>query len=154
MIKLIFVGKTKGNNILSICNYYQKILKPFTKIKIIYIPQSKIAKKNNVLKVLEKEAKSIQNYIKKEDFTIALCSFGKSYNTIEFSKVLKEKIDYGKTINFIVGSSHGLSDQVLKNSNLHLSFSKFTFTHQLIRIFLFEQIYRCFTIIKNKPYHY
>lgn len=79
---------------------------------------------------------------------------GKMIDSVDLAKLIEEKFTYGYSkITFVIGGSNGLSVDVIKRSNYHLSFSKFTFPHQLMRLILTEQIYRALTIINNKEYH-
>jgi 23S rRNA (pseudouridine1915-N3)-methyltransferase len=84
---------------------------------------------------------------------IALDENGQQLSSLKFAKFLQKKLNYGNLV-FIIGGVYGLSTDILKRANLVLAFSKFTFTHQMIRLLFMEQIYRAFTIINNKKYHY
>jgi len=79
---------------------------------------------------------------------------GKEYSSKKFAEYLERKLNTGKDIIFVIGGVYGLSNKILERADLVLSFSRFTFTHQMIRFLLAEQIYRSFTIIKGKKYHY
>ena len=105
-------------------------------------------------KTKELEGELILDKISKEDYVITLEIEGKMIDSIELSKKIDELFTYGNTnITFVIGGSWGLSDKVKSRSNYKLSFSKFTFPHQLMRLILMEQIYRAFTIINHKEYH-
>lgn len=151
MIKIICVGKIKEDFIEKGINEYLKRLSAFTKVTIIELKEG-----NNIdiLKTIESEGRSILDKINKDDFVITLEIAGKMLDSIELSKKINDLYTYGNTnIDFIIGGSWGLSDEVKRRSNFALSFSKFTFPHQLMRLILIEQIYRSFTIINNKEYH-
>ena len=151
MIKIICVGKIKEDFIEKGINEYLKRLSAFTKVTIIELKEG-----NNIYisKTIESEGRSILDKINKDDFVITLEIAGKMLDSIELSKKINDLYTYGNTnIDFIIGGSWGLSDEVKRRSNFALSFSKFTFPHQLMRLILIEQIYRSFTIINNKEYH-
>lgn len=151
MIKIICVGKIKEDFIEKGINEYLKRLSAFTKVTIIELKEG-----NNIdiSKTIESEGRSILDKINKDDFVITLEIAGKMLDSIELSKKINDLYTYGNTnIDFVIGGSWGLSDEVKRRSNFALSFSKFTFPHQLMRLILIEQIYRSFTIINNKEYH-
>lgn len=151
MIKIICVGKIKEDYLESGIKEYLKRIGAFTKTEIIELKEG-----NNIdiLKTIETEGNSILEKICKDDFVISLEIEGKMINSVELSRKINDLYTYGKTnIAFIIGGSWGLSDKVKARSDFALSFSKFTFPHQLMRLILIEQIYRAFTIINNKEYH-
>ena len=90
----------------------------------------------------------------RSSFLIVLDENGKEFSSEKFAKYLEDKFPIGKDIIFIIGGVYGLSNRIIEKADLVLSFSRFTFTHQMIRFLLMEQLYRSFTIIKGKKYHY
>ncbi len=101
-----------------------------------------------------REAEMILKKINADYFVIAMDERGKQLTSPEFADLIREKRDFGPgKIQFVIGGSHGLDDGVRKRANLVLGFSKMTFTHEMIRVFLKEQIYRAFTILVGKTYH-
>lgn len=151
MIKIICVGKIKESYLDLGIKEYLKRLSAFTKIEIIELKEG-----NNIdiTKTITSEGSNILEKINKDDFVITLEIEGKMIDSIELSKKINELYTYGNSnIIFIIGGSWGLDERVKVRSNLALSFSKFTFPHQLMRLILVEQIYRSFTIINNKEYH-
>jgi 23S rRNA (pseudouridine1915-N3)-methyltransferase len=142
MIKIIAVGKIKKQYLVEGINDYLKMLSNTT--EIIEIPESN----------LKEEGEKILENILKNDYVISLTIQGNSLNSLEFSKKLEEIVTYhSPNIVFVIGSSLGLSEKVINSSHYELSFSKFTFPHQLFRLILLEQIYRAKTISSNHPYH-
>jgi len=95
----------------------------------------------------------ILQFNKPDDFVIAMDEKGKEFSSIEFSKIIKNHNDAGVTLCFIIGGPYGLCDTVRSRANSIISLSKMTFTHNMARIFLIEQIYRGFCIISGKEYH-
>ena len=89
------------------------------------------------------------------DQVILLDEKGKSFSSIDFSNLLNQKLlDSTKRLVFVIGGAFGFSEEVYKRADLKLSFSKMTFSHEMIRLFFTEQLYRAFSILKNEPYHH
>ncbi|TFZ41327.1 23S rRNA (pseudouridine(1915)-N(3))-methyltransferase RlmH [Soehngenia longivitae] len=156
-INIIAVGKLKEKYLQDGIDEYIKRLSKFAKVNIIEIQDEKL-KENISFKEIEKikqiEGNKILSHIKSKDYIISLALNGKTLDSVEFSETLsKIMIDGYSSITFIIGASLGLSQDVLDKSDLKLSFSKFTFPHQLMRLILIEQIYRAFKIINNETYH-
>ena len=112
------------------------------------------ASENEELLIKEKEAERMERYLKDGAYVIALAIDGKTLDSVELSERM-EKLGTGGTshIIFVIGGSLGLSDRILKRADYHLSFSKMTFPHQLMRVILLEQIYRSYRIMNHEPYH-
>lgn len=151
MYKIVCVGKIKEDFITKGINEYTKRISGFTKLEIIEVKEVNTSNiSNNILE----EGNNILKKINKDDYVITLEIEGKSIDSVELSKQLESLRTYGNSsIVFIIGGSNGLSEDVKKRSNYKLSFSKFTFPHQLMRLILVEQIYRSLTIENNKEYH-
>ena len=103
--------------------------------------------------ILEAEGLEILKCLDQDALVILWDRQGQKINSLGFASLLQDQMDQGKNINFIIGSAHGASNNLLKNSQLILSASELTFPHRLFKIFLIEQIYRASTIHKNHPYH-
>lgn len=143
MIKVVAVGKMSRPCFSEEIKYYQKQMQP--SIEIIEI-------KENIS--MQKEGEAILKRLTSNDFTICLSIDGKEMDSPQFASWLHEKQLYEtKGLTFIIGGSDGLDKAVQNRCDFHLSFSKFTFPHQLMRLFLVEQLYRAQMIIKNHPYH-
>lgn len=156
-INIICVGKVKEKFFCEAINEYSKRLSRFCLLNIIEVPDEKIPENSGVSMdeiIKKKECLNILSHIKKDSYVIALDLAGKEYSSIDFSNKLNNLYsNINSNITFIIGGSLGLSKDVLQASNELISFSKMTFPHQLIRIFLLEQIYRAFKIINNETYH-
>jgi 23S rRNA (pseudouridine1915-N3)-methyltransferase len=151
MYKIVCVGKIKEDFIIKGINEYTKRISGFTKLEIIEVKE---VNTNNINNNILEEGNNILKKINKDDYVITLEIEGKSIDSVELSKQLETLRTYGNSsIVFVIGGSNGLSDDVKKRSNYKLSFSKFTFPHQLMRLILVEQIYRSLTIENNKEYH-
>lgn len=150
MIKIICVGKIKEKYLVSAIEEYSKRISKYTKIEIIELPDYDI---NNKDVVLEKEKENILKHINNKDYIITLEIEGSELNSEEFAKKIDKIFITNPNITFIIGGSYGLHNQIKNMSNFKLSFSKFTFPHQLFRVILLEQIYRVYKINNNESYH-
>jgi 23S rRNA (pseudouridine1915-N3)-methyltransferase len=150
MIKLITTGKIKEKYLKEAILEYTKRLSKYTKLEIIELNDYDFDNKNIVL---EKEKEQILKHISDKDYIVTLEIEGKQFSSTEFAEKINNIFINNSNITFIIGGSYGLHDDIKKKSNLALSFSKFTFPHQLFRVILLEQIYRAFKIIKNESYH-
>lgn len=157
-INIICVGKMKENFLKEASLEYSKRLSKYCNLNIIEVADEKLPSKinnNNIEDIKNKECSKILSNIKKDSYTIALDLRGKQYKSEEFAQKIETITVNGfSTINFIIGGTLGLTDEILKNSNELICFSKMTFPHQLIRIFLLEQLFRSFKISNNETYHW
>lgn len=156
-VTIIQVGKTKNKNILELEKDYLEKLKPFYNVHIITVKEHIIPKGNeqagqNIVK--KKEAQEIMKRIPDKSFVVFLDEKGSQYDSFGFAEFINEKLIAPGHMTFISGGCYGLDEAVLLRGDLILSFSKFTFTHELIRVLLLEQIYRAATIQKGIKYHY
>ena len=156
-INIICVGKLKEQYLKDAVSEYSKRLSKYCKLNFIELSDEKIPDKINdsiAQDIKNKEANKIINSIKKDSFVFTLDLKGKQHTSEDFSKKIEDITVRGfSSITFIIGGTLGLTDDVLQKSNELICFSKMTFPHQLIRIFLLEQIYRAFRISNNEPYH-
>lgn len=151
MYKIVCVGKIKEDFITKGINEYTKRISAFTKLDIVEVKE---VNTNNISNNMKEEANNILQKINKNDYVITLEIEGKRLDSVQLSKQLENLVTYGNSnIVFIIGGSNGLDKSVKERSNLALSFSDFTFPHQLMRLILVEQIYRSLTITHNKEYH-
>ena len=156
-VNIIYVGSFKEKYLKDASSEYEKRISQYCRLNSIGLKESPVCEDPSpaqIASVLEAEEKKILENIKPGSYSIALCIEG----TMLSSEQLAEKIDRAATngysvINFIIGSSHGMSEKVKAACDFRLSFSKMTFPHQLMRIILEEQIYRAFSINNNGKYH-
>ena len=151
-IKLIVVGKTKNHELINLISNYVKRINFFNKFQIIEV-SSITTKKNNENEIKKIEGENILKKIKNNDLLFLLDEKGENYNSRKFADFLKMKLKESKTIIFVIGGAFGFSKEVYAKSNGLISLSKMTFSHQIIRLFFTEQLYRAFTILNNHPYH-
>ena len=151
-IKLVVVGKTKNKELISLIENYIKRINFFNKFQIIEVNSVK-TRKNNSDEIKKIECENILKKIKKNDLLFLLDEKGKNYNSREFADFLKVRFQESKTIVFVIGGAFGFSKDLYNKSKGLISISKMTFSHQIIRLFFTEQLYRAFTILNNHPYH-
>lgn len=151
-IKLIVVGKTKSSELVRLINEYVKRINFYKKFKIIVVNSLK-SKKNSEKEIKKIEGENVLKRVKKNELIFLLDENGKSFNSRKFADFLSNKFKTNKSIVFVVGGSHGFSNEIKQKSNEIISLSEMTFSHQIIRLFFTEQLYRALTIINNHPYH-
>lgn len=153
-IKIIAVGKLKEQYVKSATEEYIKRLSPFFTLSVEEIPAEQIIDESLAEKYKRIEAEKILSKIKKDSYVITLEIKGKSLSSEEFAEKLKDITSNGvNEICFVIGGANGLHHSVSERADFKLSFSKMTFTHQMIRILLAEQIYRAAKINSNEHYH-
>lgn len=155
-ISIICIGKIKEKYLKEGIEEYNKRLSKYCKLNITQLPDEKMPDKlypKLEQEIKEKECNNIINHIKKDSFIIALDLKGEELSSIEFSNQLKNISMENSHITFIIGGSLGLTDNLLKMCHLKVCFSKMTFPHQLIRVFLLEQTFRAFKIQNGETYH-
>ena len=158
-IKIICIGKIKEISLRELTNEYVKRLSKYTKLEIIELDDEKIPQ--NASSAIEEQIKNIEsnkiieNLSKYPNSKIFILDLkGKEYSSEQFAQKINQTQTYGNsTIIFIIGGSLGISQELLNISKDKICFSKMTFPHQLIRLFLIEQIYRAFKILNNETYH-
>ena len=150
MIKLITVGTIKEKYLKDAIDEYTKRIKKYTNIELIEVKDEGLVEES---KAIALEAEKIKKHLSSRDYIITMEIEGKQLTSEEFSEKLNQIQIENSNIVFIIGGSYGLSDEIKQMSKLHLSFSKMTFPHQLFRVLLLEQIYRCYKILNNESYH-
>ena len=151
-IKLIVVGKTKSYELVRLMNEYVKRINFYKKFKIIVVNSLK-SKKNSEKEIKKIEGENVLKSVKKNELIFLLDENGKSFNSRKFADFLSNKFKTNKSIVFVVGGAHGFSNEIKQKSNEIISLSEMTFSHQIIRLFFTEQVYRALTILNNHPYH-
>ncbi len=153
-ITIIAVGKIKETYFKDSISEYLKRLNSYCNLKIIEIPNEPILDEKNYEKYKDIEAKKILQYLNLSSYIIALEIQGKQLDSVSFADKIKSVSNDGiNELTFIIGGANGLNEVVLKEAHFKLSFSKMTFTHQMTRVILIEQIYRAFKILNNENYH-
>jgi 23S rRNA (pseudouridine1915-N3)-methyltransferase len=154
-IRLICVGKTERSYLKEGESEYLKRLKHYCSFEKIEISELKNAKKLSEDQIKLEEGKLILVKLDSSEQLILLDENGKSFDSVGFSKFLQKKFNQGgKSIVFVVGGAYGFSDEMYARSNGKISLSEMTFSHQMVRLFFIEQVYRALTILKGEPYHH
>lgn len=154
-IKLLAIGKTDDKNLQTLIETYQNRLKHYINFQLEVIPDIKNVKNLSEVQQKEKEGELILKKLAATDQLILLDEKGKEFRSIEFSTFLQKKMNAGiKQLVLVIGGPYGFSAAVYKKAQGKISLSKMTFSHQMIRLFVVEQLYRGCTILKNEPYHH
>ena len=154
-IKLIAIGKTDRTELDQLIKSYQKRLIHYVRFSFEIIPDIKNSKNLSEKLQKEEEGKLILSKLSNSDRLILLDENGKEMNSVGFSEFLQKQMNSGlKRLVLVIGGPYGFSDAVYKKASGKLALSKMTFSHQMVRLFIIEQLYRSFTILKNEPYHH
>ncbi|WP_261511505.1 23S rRNA (pseudouridine(1915)-N(3))-methyltransferase RlmH [Chryseobacterium paludis] len=153
-INLLCIGKTDDKEITSLICYYLTRLPKHWNFEIVEIPDIKNAKNLSSDLLKKEEAKLFMNQIDKNDLVVILDEKGKQFTSREFAQKIDVWMNSSvKKINILIGGAYGFSEEIYNRANEKMSLSKMTFTHQMIRLFIVEQLYRADQILQGKPYH-
>lgn len=154
-IKLICVGKTTSSYLIEGENEYLKRLKHYNSVEKIEIPELKNAKNMSKAEIKKQEGNLILSKVENADYLILLDENGREFDSMGFSKFMQKRMNAGgKSIVFVIGGAYGFSEEVYAKSQSKIALSQMTFSHQMVRLFFLEQVYRSFTILKGQPYHH
>ena len=154
-IKLLGIGKTDDKTLQNLTDVYVKRLQFYNKFEIELIPDIKNVKNLDENQQKQKEGELILNKLSTSDFVVLLDENGKQLSSVGFSEFIQKRFNSGlKQVIFIIGGPYGFSEDVYNRADTKISLSKMTFSHQMVRLFFTEQLYRAFTILKNEPYHH
>ncbi|MGB3591508.1 MAG: 23S rRNA (pseudouridine(1915)-N(3))-methyltransferase RlmH [Nonlabens sp.] len=154
-ITLLAVGKTDDHRIAQLVAIYEQRLQHYVKFGLKIIPDLKRAKNLSTEQQKSLEGKLILQELQKSDFVTLLDENGKSLSSSDFAQLINKRGVSGlKNLVFIIGGPYGFSDEVYARASSKLSLSAMTFSHQMVRLFAVEQLYRAFTILKGEPYHH
>ena len=154
-IVLLAIGKTSEKYLVEGIAKYQKRLKHYTHFEMIEIPNIKNAKNFTNAELMKREGDLILKQLKKSDHLVLLDDKGKDFTSTKFAQKLQSwMLSAKKRFVFVVGGAYGFSESIYARGNEKLSLSKMTFSHQIVRLFFLEQIYRGYTILNNEPYHH
>jgi len=153
-IKLIVIGKTDDSYIKEGINIYLNRLKHYVNFEIIHLGDVKVGKKTNESIQKEMESSLILSKLNKNDYVVLLDEKGIQYNSVEFSTYIQKRMNSGINVVFVVGGPFGFSQELYDRAQSKVALSKLTFSHQMVRLFFVEQLYRAFTILKGEKYHH
>ncbi|TGA98685.1 23S rRNA (pseudouridine(1915)-N(3))-methyltransferase RlmH [Sporolactobacillus shoreae] len=156
-IEILTVGKLKEKYFRQGIEEYIKRLQPYAKVSITEVADEKAPEslsEAEIEQIKKTEGERLLGKLPDRAYVIVLAILGKQMPSEVFAEKIRDLATYGHSnISFVIGGSNGLSDEVLRRADFQLSFSKFTFPHQLMRLILVEQIYRAFKIVRGEPYH-
>lgn len=154
-IKLLTIGKTDDKCLLALIDEYAKRLKHYARFELEVIPDLKKAKNLDEASQKIREGEIILKKIAASDEVVLLDEKGDAFTSKKFAGVVQKKLNSGKKrVLFVIGGPYGFSEEVYHRANEKLALSKMTFSHQMVRLFFVEQLYRAFTILKGEPYHH
>lgn len=154
-IKLLAVGKTDANALSELIQKYESRLQHYLSFSMEFISDIKHSKKITNLLQKEKEGVLILQKLNPTDRVILLDKKGKEFDSMGFANFLQKQMNSGvKQLVFVVGGPYGFSEAVYRKAQSQISLSKMTFSHQMVRLFAVEQIYRGLSILENQPYHH
>ncbi|MEN9369409.1 MAG: rRNA ((1915)-N(3))-methyltransferase RlmH [Bacteroidota bacterium] len=154
-ITLLVVGKTTDKYLIEGIEKYTKRLIHYCKFQIVEIPELKNTKSLSEEQQKEKEAELIAQKITATDHVILLDEQGKQFTSVEFSKEINKWMNQSvSSVVFVIGGPYGFDQKIKNRANAEISLSKMTFSHQMVRLFFVEQIYRSYSILKGEPYHH
>lgn len=153
-ITLLVVGKTTDSHIEALIQEYQKRLTHYLPFTLQVIPELKNTKALTSEQQKQAEGELILRTITPATDLMLLDEHGKEYRSIEFADYVQKRMSSGRDVVFVVGGPYGFSEAVYQRANGKISLSKMTFSHQMVRLFFVEQIYRAMTILRGEPYHH
>jgi 23S rRNA (pseudouridine1915-N3)-methyltransferase len=153
-ITLLVVGKTTSAQVESLIQEYQKRLTHYIPFALQVIPELKNTKALTPDQQKQAEGELILRAVAQNADLVLLDEHGKEFRSIEFADYIQKKMSSGRDVVFVVGGPYGFSEAVYQRANGKISLSKMTFSHQMVRLFFVEQIYRAMTILRGEPYHH
>lgn len=154
-VKLLAVGKTDDADLRKLIDIYVKRLGFYTKFELEIVPDLKKVKNLDENQQKQKEGEIILSKIQNSDYLVLLDENGKQFSSEAFAEYIQKRFNSGmKQLIFVIGGPYGFSPEVYERAQAKISLSKMTFSHQMVRLFFTEQLYRAFTILKNEPYHH
>jgi 23S rRNA (pseudouridine1915-N3)-methyltransferase len=153
--ELWVIGNTSFPYLKEGTTIYEKRLKHYLPFEYSVIPDVKNAKNRTKEQLKTKEGELILKKLDKGDWLILLDEGGKEFSSVKFAKYMESMLQLShKRLIFVIGGAYGFSSEVYQRSNAKISLSKMTFSHQMVRLFVLEQLYRAMTILRNQPYHH
>ena len=153
-VTLLVVGKTTDEHIDTLIEEYQKRLTHYLPFTLQVVPELKNTKSLTEEQQKQAEGEMIMRAITPSTDLILLDEHGKEYRSIEFADYLQKRMSSGRDVVFVVGGPYGFADAVYQRANGKISLSKMTFSHQMVRLFFVEQLYRAMTMLRGEPYHH
>ncbi len=153
-IKIIAIGKTDEKYLQDGIGIYLNRLKHYISTELVILNDIKVGVKQNSSIQKEAEGKMFLQKLQLNDVVILLDENGKSFTSVEFADFIQKRMNASMDVVFLIGGPFGFSDEIYERANFKISLSSMTFSHQMVRLFFTEQLYRAFTIIKGEKYHH
>lgn len=153
-IVLLVTGKTTDSRLVSLIDEYQQRLKHYVPFEFVVLPDIKNAKSLSQDQLKAAEGEAILRYLTPAMDVLLLDEHGHEYRSMEYADFLQKKMSSGKDLTLVIGGAYGFSREVYARANGKISLSQMTFSHQMIRLMVVEQLYRAMTILRGEPYHH
>lgn len=153
-ITLLVVGKTADARLQSLIEDYQQRLRHYVPFDLVVIPDLKNCKSLSEEQIRTAEGEAVLRFLTPAMDVLLLDEHGREFRSVEYADFLQKKMGSGKDLTFVIGGPYGFSPEVYARADGKLSLSRMTFSHQMVRLFAVEQLYRAFTILNHQPYHH
>lgn len=153
-ITLLVVGKTTDQRLVSLIEDYRQRLTHYVPFDLVVIPDLKNTKGMSEAQIKTTEGNEILRYLTPSAEAVLLDEHGREFRSVEFADWLQKRMSSGRDLTFVIGGPYGFSSEVYQRANGKISLSQMTFSHQMVRLFTVEQLYRAMTILRNEPYHH
>jgi len=153
-ITLLLVGKTTDSRLISLIEDYRKRLLHYVPFELVVLPDLKNTKSLSEEQIKTAEGEAILRFVTPSMDVVLLDEHGREFRSIEYAEWLQKKMGSGKDLTLVIGGPYGFSEAVYQRADGKVSLSRMTFSHQMIRIMVIEQIYRAMTILRGEPYHH
>ena len=153
-ITLLLVGKTTDSRLISLIEDYRKRLLHYAPFELVVLPDLKNTKSLSEEQIKTAEGEAILRFVTPSMDVVLLDEHGQEFRSIEYAEWLQKKMGSGKDLTLVIGGPYGFSEAVYQRADGKVSLSRMTFSHQMIRIMVIEQIYRAMTILRGEPYHH
>ncbi len=153
-ITLLVVGKTTDSRLISLIEDYRKRLIHYVPFELVVLPDLKNTKSLSEEQIKTAEGEAILRFVTPSMDVVLLDEHGREFRSVEYAEWLQKKMGSGKDLALVIGGPYGFSEAVYQRADGKVSLSRMTFSHQMIRIMVIEQIYRAMTILRGEPYHH
>lgn len=153
-ITLLVVGKTTDQRLVSLIEDYRQRLAHYVPFELVVIPDLKNTKGLSEAQIKTTEGNEILRYLTPSAEAVLLDEHGREFRSVEFAEWLQKRMSSGRDLTLVIGGPYGFSPEVYQRANGKISLSQMTFSHQMVRLFAVEQLYRAMTILRNEPYHH
>ncbi len=153
-ITLLLVGKTTDSRLISLIEDYRKRLIHYVPFELVVLPDLKNTKSLSEEQIKTAEGEAILRFVTPSMDVVLLDEHGREFRSVEYAEWLQKKMGSGKDLTLVIGGPYGFSEAVYQRADGKVSLSRMTFSHQMIRIMVIEQIYRAMTILRGEPYHH